>query len=289
MYPEQFLFWRRIMRAVFYNGLFTDFEKLGIPLTDRAVFFGDGVYDVCLGYGGGLYLFNEHIERFYGNIERIGLIPYCEREKLCEISKKLIELSGENEYVFYMQASGYSERREHARTDGRSNLLLAVFPAKNPVCDPIRLRTVADLRGNTCDIKSINLLPAVLASSEGEKLSYDESIYVRKDTVTECAHSSLMIVKSGTVYTHPLTSAILPGITRQRSLEILRKLGVNCVEEPFGIKELYSADEVLVLSTTKFCRRAKEVDGVRYPNAHSEISEILTKNLLKDYAKNTFF
>ena len=272
------------MRAVFYNGNFTDFENAKIPLYDRSVFFGDGVYDVVIGCEGSLYLFDRHLDRFYGNIDRIGLTPSYTKEELKEIIKKLISNSGLSEYLVYMQATGYSERRTHARESDKSNLLL--FVTENRISTdpaPVRLRTVKDTRGSLCDVKSINLLPAVLYSTENEKSGYFESAYIRDEVVTECAHSSLAIVKNGVFKTHPLSPAILPGITRGRAMEILTKIGIKCLEEPFSKSELFSSDEVLILSTTKLCRQAFEIDGVRFSKRDAKIGDFLYKAFLKEY------
>lgn len=272
------------MGAVFYNGEFCDYESARIPLSDRSVFFGDGVYDVVIGKGNFLYLLDEHLERFYRNIGKIGLLPFCDRDTLTSIIMQLVKMSDCEEYLLYMQASGSSPTRVHARTNAASNLLVFITPyivEKDFL--PVRLRTAPDLRGNMCDVKSINLLPAVLASSESRRLGLDETVYVRCGTVTECAHSSLAIVKGGVLYTHPLTNAILPSITRKRSLSLLRDVGIRCEELPFGKEALYSADEVIVMSTTKLCRWACEVDGIRFSRKKMRISEILSKKLLKDY------
>ena len=94
------------MRAVFYNGNYTDFESARIPLTDRCVFFGDGVYDVLLGHGGGFYLQQRHSARFFSNIEKIGLSPSFTESELLDISRELVRRSGEDEYILYWLASG---------------------------------------------------------------------------------------------------------------------------------------------------------------------------------------
>ncbi len=272
------------MRAVFYNGIFTDFESASIPLCDRSVFFGDGVYDVLIGTENSLYLADWHLDRFYSNIEKIGLKPYCERGELLSLIKKLVSISGEPNFLLYMQSSARSPSRTHARCGTESNLLLCIFPYEiKEEFLSVRLRTSPDLRGNMCDVKSINLLPAVLASTKAQSEGLDECIYVRRGIVTECAHSSLAIVKNGVLITHPLSEAILPGITRRRALYFLSKAGIPYTESAFRREALYTADEVLIFSTTKFCRWASEIDGVRFSKKKAEIGQFLLRNLLKDY------
>lgn len=272
------------MRAVFYNGVYSDFDSLKIPLYDRAIFFGDGVYDVVIGQGGNFFLLDEHLDRFYKNIERIGLDAYCKRDELIKIAEGLIDLSKEESYMLYMQASGFSKTRIHARPSGRSNLLLAIFPfPKSENFSPIKARTVIDLRGNMCDIKSINLLHSVLASTGGEGTGFEESVYVRDGIVLECAHSSIARVKDGVLYTPPLSPRILPGITRSAALRICKELDIAYKEIYFSKEELYKADEVLILSTTKFCRWVSLLDDVRFARSQAKIGRIIFENLSKKY------
>ena len=272
------------MRAVFYNGVYSDFDSLKIPLYDRAIFFGDGVYDVVIGHGGNFFILDKHLDRFYTNIERIGLDAYCQKDELIKIAEGLIDLSKEESYMLYMQASGFSRTRIHARADRRSNLLLAIFPfSESKNFTSMKARTVADRRGDMCDLKSINLLPSVLASTVGEDSGFEESIYVRDGEVLECAHSSIAIAKNGVLYTPPLSTKILPGITRAAALEICEELDIPYKEIYFSKEELYKADEVLILSTTKFCRWVSILDDVRFAKSQAKIGKIIFENLLKKY------
>ncbi len=271
------------MKAVFYNGIFTDYDTLKIPLTDRSVFFGDGVYDVAIGHGGKLFMGEEHLSRFFTNISKIGLLPYCNEAELKRVIKVL--LSGEKgDYILYMQSSGFSNDRTHSRKEKRGNLLLCVFPF-SPVTEfsSITTRTVLDNRSNICDIKSLNLLPAVLASTRGEELGFEENVFVRDGFVTECSHSSIAIVKDGVLYTHPISSCILPSITRLKALQICKELGIRYEEVRFTKEQLYSADEVLILSTTKFCRWVSRLDNVEFDVNKAKIGRLICEKLIKNY------
>jgi len=275
------------MSIAYYNGDFCDFSSVRIPLTDRAVFFGDGIYDAAIGRDGGIYLEEEHLERFFSNAEKMNIPVNIGKAELSALIRRLIDENGYGEYFIYMQLSRYGEERAHSypETD-RSNLLITLKEHRLP--DPegeLRLITLPDLRYSMCDIKTVNLLPAVLASKKAEEAGCDEAVFVRDGNITECAHSNIHIIKDGALYTHPNGSFILPGIMRARLIYFCGKLGITVRELPFTLDELYSADEVLVTSTTKLCQRAMEIDGKRVENTSSEVGKTLISALFRDFSK----
>ena len=272
------------METVYYNGDFCSREELKIPLSDRSIFFGDGIYDAAVGRGGGIHLEKEHIERFLSNAKRMGITSPLDGEELSSLLHKLIELNGYTEYFIYLQLSAYSkERRHEARDKERSNLLITVKEHTLP--DPkkyLRLRSTPDIRYYMCDVKTLNLLPSVLASEASFNSGYNETLFVRGETVTECAHSNVFIVKNGILKTHPKSNLILPGVTRERLIKIARSLGVETVESPFTLKEALEADEVLITATGKLCLGVSHIDGKEL-SLSGNIGEVLKRELMRDY------
>ena len=134
-----------------------------------------------------------------------------------------------------------------------------------------------------CDVKTVNLLPAVLASKKAADNGCDEAVFVRDGIVTECAHSNIAIVKDGILYTHPLSPFILPGVTRKRLLYFCDKLKINYVEKGFSYGDMSDADEILVTSTTKLCLAAKKIDGIEIKNFKSEVGARLICALREDF------
>jgi D-alanine transaminase len=115
----------------------------------------------------------------------------------------------------------------------------------------IRLMTVADERWKRCWIKSIALLPNVLAKNKALAAGADEAVFVDNGVVTECSSSNLFIVRGRRVLTHPVGSKVLPGITRAILLEIAPSVGLSVGEETFGDDEVIHADEVFITSTVR--------------------------------------
>lgn len=277
------------MSIAYYNGQFMPIEKVSIPLTDRAVFFGDGIYDAAMGTQDGIHLFEEHVSRFIGNAGRLALdLPYT-RGELSYLLKKSAELSEEPVFFLYFQLTRYGGRRIHfAERDARSNLLITVTPVPAPDPDRVlRLVTYPDRRYEYCDIKTLNLLPSVLASTYAEEHGADEAVLVRDGYVTEGSRSNVHIVKDGTLITHPLCEKILPGVTRALLLEGCRKIGVPYIERPFTEEELFSADEILVTGASKLCLRGVMSNSDEKMPKSGEIGKKLTDFVHFSFVEST--
>ena len=258
----------------YYNGRITDCSQVRIGLNDRAVFFGDGVYDVMLAGKVEIYQQNLHLSRLKRNAARIGL-PYP--EELDKIIGRMVRLAGLEACAVYVQLSGSSDVRVHApRKDQAVNLLVTVSEIEiSEYSNPINAITTNDIRYSMCDVKTLNLLPSVLASLSARECSCDEALFVRDGIVTEGAKSNLFIVKSGIIYTHPIGNTILPGITRENVIRLANQRSIECCEALFGTNELFSADEVFITSTTKLLRQVKKIDNIEIGNGDFKVASTL--------------
>ena len=274
----------------YYNGKFCGKNDVKIPLTDRAIYFGDGVYDAVLGRGGKCFLLGEHLTRLAKNALAIGLSDKIDTDEIIFVIDKLIE-DIKGAFFLYIQLSRSGKERAHSYPDGLGpNLLITVTERAAPSPDILlKLITVPDIRYFLCNIKTINLLPAVLASKEAERRGADEAVFHRGDTVTECAHSNIHIIRNDVLYTHPEGPLILPGIERAHTLKVCRELDIEYKEEPFSLVELLGADEVLVTSTTKLGVKATYVEDKRYEPKKDSIGSAICKRMASDFEKNTDF
>ena len=277
------------MSIAYYNGRISAISEVAIPLTDRSVFFGDGIYDAAIGRGDRIYLEDEHIDRFIGNARTLGIPLNLSRDELHDLIRGMVRESGEECFFVYFQLTRYGAVRTHAcRERERSNMLITVTPT--PLPDPKRrlsLVSYPDKRYEYCHIKTLNLLPAVLASSYAEGMGADEAVFYRGDTVTECAHSNISILKSGTLITHPTDTHILPGITRGRMIDICKEMGVKVVEQPFSRSDLRRADAVLVTSSSKLCLVASTLDGIPLGLRAKGIAEEICGRFFADFVSKT--
>ena len=258
----------------YYNGEVTDLGKVRIPLSDRSVFFGDGVYEVMLAGKVKIYQQEQHLKRLRQGAERLGIPVPCDLEATIN---RMVRLSRFEKCSVYAQLSRSSDTRIHApERENDPNLLITVSEIElQHTHVPILAKTADDVRYRMCNVKTLNLLPSVLASISAAKNGCDEAIFVRDGIVTEGAKSNLFIAKNGILYTHPNSSFILPGLTRENVLRLAREIGVECREERFGTDYLYSADEVFITSTTKLLRQVREIDGKTIGNGSFPLSSAL--------------
>ena len=156
----------------------------------------------------------------------------------------------------YYQVTRGTAQRRHAFPAGKGNLWVTLTPCEmNDGTTPLRLITREDTRFFHCDIKTLNLIPSVMAAQEAEEKGCQETVFYRPGgRVTECAHSNVHILKGGTLYTAPADNLILPGIARAHLLRACKALGIPAREEPYTLEDLRNADEILVTSSGGVCR-----------------------------------
>lgn len=277
------------MSIAYYNGKFTSIDKARIPLTDRAIFFGDGVYDAAIGKNGKIYMQSEHVARFFKNAAAMG-IPISEsQETFTALLHNCVKLSGEDVFFLYFQATRFSKERVHAYGEKvGANILITVTKINEPTPDrTLTLSFFEDKRYSYCNVKTLNLLPSVLASTDALHRGFDEAIFLRGKTVTECAHSNVSIIKGEQLYTHPESTAILSGTARAKMIEAAISLGAVCREIPFSKDELLSADEVLVSSSTKLCARASRVEDKFFEQKKDSLGAKICKIMYNDFINST--
>ena len=247
----------------YYNGKIGPIEELTMPITDRACYFGDGVYDVAYCNSGIMFAAEEHIDRFFRSCGAIGIqLPYTKEELYAILSDLVARVDGKETLIYFQASRGCAPRGHAFPKDTPPSLMATVTQC--PMADPdmlVDLTEAEDIRYLMCNIKTINLLPSVLASQKAAEKGCFETVLHRGDIVTECAHSNVSILKDGVLITHPADNYILPGIARAHLLGAARALGIPVEERRYTMDELRDADEVLVSSTSKFCLAAKTLDG----------------------------
>ena len=274
-------------KLAYYNGQFGEYDKIRVPLSDRSIFFGDGVYDAAIGCYDRILWEDEHIERLLDNARRLGIKHEYTKDRLSGLLREVAVKSQIDSYFIYFSLTRNMDRRIHsAKNCNTANILVTIeeFNLK-PNSAPLKLITCEDKRYEYCDIKTINLLPSVLASTEAEICGCDEAVLHRGEIVTECAKSNISILLHGRIKTHPISNHILPGITRKHLLTVARQYNIPCDESPFTLKELFEADEIIVSSTSKLCRRVCSVDGISVGGKSGAISDLLCSKIYDTYLK----
>lgn len=274
----------------YYNGEIKTVEELKIPALDRAVYFGDGVYDVVICKNKKPFTLDLHIERFYNSCRALKINFSMPKAELKTLLNQLIGMADDADTMVYWQATRGTAARKHefpAETV-KPNLLIMITPLKmKDMKKPLRLITVEDTRFLHCDIKTINLIPNVMAAQKAAEANCQEVVFHRGDRVTECAHSSLFLFENGKVVMPPLDEYILPGITRKVVAQLCEANGIICEERIFTLQEMMQADEILVASTTKNFAPVEEIDGTKVGGKDAELLARLQRLFMEELNRQT--
>lgn len=252
------------MKSVaYYDGRIAAPEELMIPFNDRVHFFGDGCYEATVGANGSVYLLQDHLDRFYTSAKALDIKIPMEKEDLGRLLTELLHRVDSRVNFVYWQVTRGVEERSHSYGEALAGKLwVLIRPQKlNDPNVPIRLNDQEDTRFYHCNIKTLNLLPNVLASQGAKRGGFQETVYHRGDIVTECAHSNVSVLKDGVFYSHPNDELILRGISKTHMIQACYRLGIMVVEKPFTMDFLKNADEVIVTSSSNFCLHACELNG----------------------------
>ena len=252
-----------LKELAYYDGVYGTPEEVKVPFNDRVHFFGDGVYDATVGANGKVYLLQDHLDRFYSSAKALDIrIPMEKTELGSLLTGLLARVEGSTHFVYWQVTRGVNDR-DHTYPDGMPGKLWVMIRPNhlNDPDKPIKLVTRPDTRFYHCNIKTLNLIPSVMAAEEAKRLGVQETVFHRGGIVTECAHSNVSILKNGVFYSHPNDELILRGIAKTHMIQACYRLGITVMEKPFTLDELRDADEIIVSSSSNFCLDACELDG----------------------------
>jgi D-alanine transaminase len=246
----------------YYNGKWGPLDEMTIPMNDRGNYFGDGVYDAAICANRVIFTVDEHIDRFFTSAGLLKITPSHTRGELKAILNDMVQKVDNAPLLAYWQWTRGTGRRSHVFPDGPANLTIMLKPIAVPdIYKKVKLITTEDTRFVHCNIKTLNLLPNVMAAQRAKEQGAHESVFHRGDEVTECAHSNVHIIKNGVFITHPADNLILRGIAREHLLAACYRLGIPTAEKAFTVGELFDADEILTSSTSTLGLAAASIDG----------------------------
>ncbi len=247
------------------NGEIVDSAKAKVSAWDRGLFFGDGVYEVIQAYAGKLWGFSQHFRRFQRSLREIEITDVDLRQVEEWIHQAFAAAKMPDSLVYFHITRGCGIRSNVPGEDlGRPQFMLYIKSApdnRKYVAEGIAAITYPDLRWKRCDIKSLNLLPNVMAARAAHKVGAGEALFVDNGLITEGASSCFFAVMGGKLVTRPLGHEILPSVTRQAVLALAEKLGIQTVERPITVRESVQADELFVSSSGREIRPIVKLDG----------------------------
>jgi D-alanine transaminase len=251
---------------VFLNGKVIPRSRATVSIDDRGFLLGDAVYEVIRVIGGRLFEAERHLERLARSLREVCL-PAPDLDLLA-VATQLLKENGleQGEALLYLQVSRGAAQRQHAFPPAAVAptvlMTVAPFTPRRELTERgVTAITQPDLRWSRCDIKSVNLLPNVLAAQKASEAGAFEAILVRDALVTEATRSNVFAVVGGILRTHPTGPFILPGVTREVVLQLAHQAGVAIREDAVRAAELADAEEVFVTGTTSDVMPVVAIDG----------------------------
>ena len=252
--------------TIYLNGEFMPIEQAKISVLDRGFIFGDGVYEVIPVYSRRPFRLAEHLARLQASLDAIRLQNPHDRARWTELVGRIVAGNPWEDQNVYLQITRGVAKRDHAFPKGlKPTVFLMASELVPPSAELVKRGAAAivlpDLRWTRCDIKSTSLLGNCMLRTAAAEQGCVEAILVRDGELTEASASNVFVVKSGTVLAPPKSHLILPGITYDVVLEILRDAAIPHEVRPVKESELRSADEVWVTSSSREVLPITTLDG----------------------------
>ncbi|MED4581573.1 D-amino-acid transaminase [Brevibacillus choshinensis] len=253
---------------LYVGGKWVEEGEAAVHPEDRGYNFGDGIYEVVRIYKGKMYQWDAHLTRLYRSAREIKMELPWSAEELSTLAHQLMEknnITENDDATLYLQVSrGVSPRVHDIPAESTPVIMGFARHKARPLADMKKgqsAQLIEDIRWLRCDIKTLNLLGAVLVKQYAKDKGAQDSILHRDGIVTECSSANLFAVKNGALYTHPADHLILNGITRKVVIDLAKENGITVNEETFTTDFLKQADEVFLTSTTAEIMPLVSVDG----------------------------
>ena len=254
-------------RIAYVNGRYVPIREPSIEVEDRGLQFADSVYEVVLVRAGRPIDEGAHLDRLERSLREIRLDPPMARRALKLVMGQVLRRNRIGDGMLYLQVTrGAAPRNPAFPEDTRPSLIMTARRLAPPdsfaVAEGIAVTAIADLRWKRCDIKSVALLPNVLAKQQALDAGFFDAWLIGEDgDVTEGSAANAWIVTAdGELITRPASSAILRGVTRMTAIRLADEMGIKFVERPFGLDEAKAAREAFVTSASATILPVTQID-----------------------------
>ena len=256
-------------RVAYVNGRYVAQREAAVHIEDRGYQFSDGVYEVCEVRGGSIIDQRRHLARLKRSLDELGMAMPMPETALAIVIRECMRRNRVRDGIVYLQITRGVARRDHGFPPPGTRPSVVVTARNLDAAanertaeEGIAVVTVPDNRWERVDIKSISLLPNVLAKQAARERGAKEAWFVdRAGHVTEGSSSNAWIVTmGGKVVTRPADNGILRGITRSVLIDVIRAQGLEFEERPFTVEEAYGAREAFLTSASQIVMPVVRID-----------------------------
>jgi D-alanine transaminase len=257
-------------RIAYVNGRYVPLRDASVNVEDRGYQFSDGVYEVCEVMDGRLVDERRHMERLARSLGELKIPMPMPPQALGVVLRETVRRNRVRWGIVYLQITRGVSRRDHAFPPAGTRPVVVVTArnldfagAEKLAADGVAVITLPDNRWDRVDIKSVSLLPNVLAKQAAREQGAREAWFVdRQGLVTEGSSSNAWIVtRDGKLVTRQADHAILKGITRTVVLGMLKSHGIALEERPFSVEEALGAREAFITSASQLVLPVVRIDG----------------------------
>jgi D-alanine transaminase len=277
-------------RIAYVNGQYLPHASAAVHVEDRGYQFADGLYEVVAVYNGSPVDFQAHYQRLCNGMDALAITPPMGRAAMVLVLKQMIRRNRIRNGMLYFQVSrGVAPRNHPFPKNTPPSFVVTARPSHGPSAQAqangVKAVSAPDIRWSRRDVKSISLLPNVLAKQKAVEAGAMEAILVSDaGIVSEGSASNIWIVNSdGQILTHPLSQDILPGTVRQRLIELAKGAGYQVIERSFTLLEAKAAREVFLSSSTTYALSVVQIDDQVVANGNPGIVATELRSLYRGF------
>lgn len=282
-------------RIAYVNGSYVAHRNAAVHIEDRGYQFADGVYEVCEVARGFIVDMARHLDRLNRSLTELSIDWPVHRRVLQIIIREVVQRNGVHDGLVYVQVTrGVASRDFLFPADVASSLVVTARKASPAAAEKraatgIKVITVPETRWERVDIKSVGLLPNVLAKQKAKEAGAQEAWFVDAEGMVKEGGSSnaWIITKDNVLVTRPAAHGILRGITRTTLFEVAEKLGLKVEERGFSVKEAKAAREAFISSATTISLPVVEIDGQPVADGKPGSIALSLRKALFDVAEKT--
>jgi D-alanine transaminase len=278
-------------RTVYLNGDYMPDHEAKISIFDRAVNFGDAIYDVAGVLDGKLIDFEHHMQRYFNSLQKLSIESPLTKDEILQAFRRLVELNHLEEGLVYVQVTRGVAERDFVWPEGIKPNVFMFTQAKQSEENEagrngIKLASAVDIRWARRDIKSVNLLGQVLVKQAAHEAGAYEALMVDGEGyVSECGSTSFFMVQDGEILTRPLRNDILPGVTRRAILALCAAKGFKLIETRFTLEQARNADEAFVSGASSYILPVIKIDDHELSGGQPGELTLQLREIYLEYAR----
>lgn len=283
-------------RIAYVNGRYHAHRDAAVHIEDRGYQFADGVYEVCEVARGHIMDVTRHLDRLGRSLSELRMGWPMSRAALVVVMREVVRRNGVHNGLVYLQVTRGVAPRDHVFPAAGVRPAIVVTAKKT---DPaaatrraeagLKVITVPENRWERVDIKTVGLLPNVLARQAAKEAGAQEAWFVDDHGIVKegAATNAWIVSKDGTLVTRPAESGILRGVTRTTVMDLASKLGLKVEERGFTVQEALEAREAFITAATTVVMPIVEIDGRTVANGHPGSVTLSLRQAFFDVAEKT--